>query len=55
MFAETLVTGLNSLYLVLMGIISVVGSATMIKLASILLQKEPRRQPTQVDFSVEDA
>ena len=55
MSAETLVTGLNALYLVPMALISVVGTASLLKLISTFLGSEKPRRPAELNFSVEDA
>lgn len=41
MFASSMVTSLNALYLVPMALVSLVGTATMVKLALVLLRGEP--------------
>lgn len=53
MSAETLVTGLNVLHLVPMALVSLVGTATLLKLIAVFLQREPRR--TELELLVEDA
>ena len=54
MFAESLFTSLSAVYFVLMGLVSLVGTATLLKLMVVLLKKEPR-QGTWTDLNVEDA
>ncbi len=52
--AEPLVTMLNTIYLLLMGLVSVVGTATLLKLISEFLHAENRR-PNISELEVEDA
>ena len=54
MSAEILVAGLNALYLVPMAVISVVGTAAMVKLALTFVQREPRTT-LELSLTVEDA
>lgn len=42
MSALSMVTGLNALYLAPMALISLVGTATMVKLALVLLRRDPQ-------------
>lgn len=47
MFAFSLVSGLNALYLALMALVSLFGTAAMIKLALVLMggERQPRIRP----------
>jgi hypothetical protein len=54
MSAETLVTGLNALLLVVFGLTSLVGTSALIKLIAAFIRGETRR-PAEPTFSVEDA
>jgi hypothetical protein len=54
MFAEPFVTMLNTIYLLLMGLVSVAGTATLLKLISEFLRAENRR-PGASELEVEDA
>jgi hypothetical protein len=54
MSAETLVTGLNALYLAPMALISLVGTAALLKLITTFRGERPRSL-TSYDFEVEDA
>ena len=56
MFAETLFTSLTAVYFVLMSLISVVGTATLLKLMIVLMKNESQpRSSSTMDLSVEDA
>lgn len=54
MFAQTLFTSLTAVYIVLMGLISLIGTAALLKLMVVLLKKEPR-QGTWMEMNIEDA
>lgn len=54
MSPETLVTGLNVLHLVPMGLVSLVGTAALLKLIDAFRVERPRIL-TELDFNVEDA
>jgi hypothetical protein len=54
MSAETLVTGLNVLHLAPMGLVSLVGTAALVKLISVFRRETPRPM-TDFDLEVEDA
>lgn len=54
MSAESLVTGLNVLYLAPMGLVSLIGTATLLKLISVLRREHPRPL-ADFDLEVEDA
>lgn len=53
MSAELLVT-LNTVYLVLMGVVAVVGTATLAKLMLVLLREKPGHKP-RLELEPEDA
>jgi hypothetical protein len=55
MSAELIVNLINGLYLLLMGVVCVAGSAAMLKLASTFFQPRPTRRSLDANFSVEDA
>ncbi len=54
MSAEPFVIALNAIYLLLMGLVSVAGTATLVKLMSEFLHTENRR-PGASELEVEDA
>ena len=54
MFAEPFVNALNAVYLLLMGVVSVVGTATLIKLMAEFLHSGNRRSGVS-ELEVEDA
>lgn len=54
MTAQSLVLGLNVLYLAPMALISIAGTATLVKLMSILMKGERQKEP-ETFTSVEDA
>ena len=54
MTTETLVTGLNVLHLAPMGLVSLIGTAALLKLVAAFRRERPRPM-IDYDFEVEDA
>jgi hypothetical protein len=54
MSAQSLVMLLNAFYLVMMGLVSLVGTATLVELTIVLLHEKPR-QKTGLMMEPEDA
>lgn len=54
MSAQPLVTAMNTVYLLLMGVVSLVGTATLIKLMTEFMHPENRRSGAS-ELEVEDA
>ena len=54
MYAQSLVELLNAFYLVMMGLVALVGTATLIKLVLVFLREKPRQKRAFV-LETEDA